>query len=162
MIPAIIDFAKSARTDFGVEPRAVLEIGSLDLNGSAREAWPGVPWTGIDVQPGRGVDRAMDGRMALAAYGHYAFDLLVCCEALEHDPRPWEVWRLFPRLVRPGGWLLASMPTFGFGYHGHPKDYWRASEDAFREVILDGWEVLRLATVTDHVGQPCVVAVGRR
>lgn len=162
MIPAIIDFARTAAADFGIKPARVLEIGSLDVNGSVREAFPGVPWVGIDNQPGKGVDKVMDGRGALAEWGHYAFDLVCCCEALEHDPRPWEVWKLFPRLVRAGGWLIVSTPGFGFGYHGYPKDYHRFSEDTYREVIFDGWELLRLATVRDGLGNPCVVGVGRR
>jgi SAM-dependent methyltransferase len=161
VIPAILDFARAAAADFGIRPTRVLEIGSLDVNGSVRSVFPGVPWVGIDRVAGRGVDVVMDGRESVHHYGHGAFDLVVCCEALEHDPRPWEVWRLFPRLLRPGGFLLVSTPTFGFGYHGYPKDYWRPSEDAYREVIFEGLELLRLATLLDVTGAPCICGVGR-
>jgi SAM-dependent methyltransferase len=162
MTPGILEFIRDAATEFSVRPGNALEIGSLNVNGSVRDVFPGVQWLGIDRQPGPGVDRVMDGRHVPAFWPHPSFDLLVCCEALEHDPRPWEVWRLFPKLVRAGGWLIVSTPGFGFPYHGHPRDYHRFSEDTYREVIFDGWQLLRLGTVLDPAGNPCVVGVGRR
>lgn len=164
MVPAIIDFAHKARRDFGIAPGRVLEVGSLDVNGSVREVFePGSQcYRGIDRAPGPGVDEVMDGRAALGVFGYGVFDTVVCCECLEHDPRPWELIAAMHGLLAPGGHLFVSTPTFGFPYHGYPKDYWRLSEDAFREVVFEGFELLRLSTVVDTVGQPCVVGVGRR
>ena len=46
MVPAIIDFARTAAADFGIKPARVLEVGSLDVNGSVREAFVGsVAWS---------------------------------------------------------------------------------------------------------------------
>jgi SAM-dependent methyltransferase len=44
-------------------------------------------------------------------------------------------------------------------YHATPRDYYRFSEDAFREVFLEGMECLTLVTVLNPVR---LIAVGRR
>jgi hypothetical protein len=70
-----------------VNPRRVLEFGSLDINGSARSIFPEVDdedWFGIDLQDGPRVDEIADAatfRVAMPA------DLVVCCEVLEHTPQ---------------------------------------------------------------------------
>ena len=40
----------------------VLEVGSLDLNGSVRRFFSNCAYTGIDVAPGKGVDIVCQGQ----------------------------------------------------------------------------------------------------
>jgi hypothetical protein len=65
----------------------VLEIGSRDVNGSVRSLFTGAKYLGLDVAPGPGVDIVIDAEDYTGG-GH---DCVVCCEVLEHAPRPEEI-----------------------------------------------------------------------
>jgi SAM-dependent methyltransferase len=86
-----------------------LEIGSRNYNGTVRDLFrrhfrPLSYW-GIDLQPGPGVDQAVDA----AEYdGRAHFDLVVCCEVLEHAADPMEIIDCAARALRPGGRLLLT------------------------------------------------------
>lgn len=90
------------------------------------------------------------------------FDTVLCCEMLEHDPKPWISVAQMHAVLKPGGTLFVSAPTFGFPLHRFPKDYYRFGEDAFGEFIFAGFDVLRLAEVRDHVGDPILWCLGTR
>ena len=64
----------------------VIEIGSRNVNGSAKDAFPGLNWYGIDSEEGPGVDEVYD---AAEYWPHRPFCTVVCCEVLEHSER----WR---------------------------------------------------------------------
>jgi hypothetical protein len=70
----------------------VLEIGSININGSARELWGNLkPYVGIDIVPGAGVDYVVDFRTVTNPSQDYylreSFHTIVCTEVLEHvDP----------------------------------------------------------------------------
>ena len=72
----------------------VLEIGSLNINGSARVHWPNARWLGIDRQRGPGVDVVTD---FLDWQSDSRWDAVVCCEVLEHCSD----WRAIVGRVRP-------------------------------------------------------------
>ncbi len=74
----------------------MIEIGSLDINGSVRSLFAGSEYIGIDPQDGPGVDWVGD---ALDYEPGDRVDCVVCCEVLEHSPK----WR---ELVKKGmEWL---------------------------------------------------------
>jgi hypothetical protein len=63
--------------------RRVLEFGSLNINGSARDViatYDDKGYLGIDAQGGRGVDEVIDA----VDYRAQPVELVVCCEVLEH------------------------------------------------------------------------------
>ena len=62
---------------------SVLEIGSLDINGSVRDIFPGAFFWGVDVQAGRGVDEQRDFATRVKPSTEQ-WDCVVCCEVLEH------------------------------------------------------------------------------
>lgn len=64
--------------------------------------------------------------------------------------------------LKPGGTLFVSAPTFGFPLHRFPKDYFRFGEDAFREFIFAGFDVLRLGENREAAGQPILCCLGRK
>lgn len=164
MVPAIIDFALAVRRDFAIAPGHVLEVGSYNVNGSIRAAFqPGAAsYIGIDVSPGAGVDRVLNAHDIDRVWAPQTFDTVLCCEMLEHDPRPWISVAQMHAVLKPGGTLFVSAPTFGFPLHRFPRDYYRFGEDAFREFIFAGLDVLRLAEIRDHVGDPILCCVGRK
>ena len=84
-------------------PKSVIEIGSRDINGTAR--MPGIEWFGIDLVPGTGVDKVVD---ACYFKPEALVDCVVCCEVLEHAP-DWAVMVLKAcRWLKPGGCLLVT------------------------------------------------------
>jgi hypothetical protein len=60
--------------------RAVLEVGSRDVNGSVRPLFPGAAYWGIDREPGPGVDEVGDGAAWRPADGK-TFDCAICFPA---------------------------------------------------------------------------------
>jgi SAM-dependent methyltransferase len=181
--PAIIDWASKV-----VYPKLeelthalgrglrVGELGSQDVNGTLRTPLGPVAgsWLGVDKQAARGVDvvggveeliarrpRLLSKKWETGFDFDLGFDAVVCTEAIEHDPFFWETMEGLYRCVRPGGYLVASSPSYGFPYHGYPKDYYRFSPDAWREVLLVGYEVIDLREVGGP-GDRITVALGKR
>jgi len=96
----------------GVAPRAaarwVVELGARDFNGTVRDLFPSARgYTGVDLVPGRGVDVVADAADWRPPAGP-APDLVVCCEVLEHTPRPEAVVRNAAAMLAPGGRLVVT------------------------------------------------------
>ena len=89
----------------------VVEFGSLDVNGSAREAVPqaDVEWVGIDRCAGPGVDLVLD--LEQDDLELEDFDLGVCCETLEHVMAVGRVVDLLIGAVKVGGYVLITCAT---------------------------------------------------
>lgn len=113
----------------------VIEVGSLDVNGQARDCVPAElcrTWVGLDLVPGAGVTVVGDA----VEYLHDAgarFDVAVCTEVLEHSPRWAEIVNGLLRVLRPEGWLILTcagpdrLPHAADGSPGgpHPGEYYR-------------------------------------
>jgi hypothetical protein len=84
--------------------KTVLEIGSLNINGTVRTYFENCKYHGLDVVHGPGVDEVC------WAHEHDGgpYDVVISCESLEHDP----YWRLTLKrmagLLRPGGLLVIT------------------------------------------------------
>ncbi|MBS0304613.1 MAG: class I SAM-dependent methyltransferase [Proteobacteria bacterium] len=131
----------------------VLEVGSLDINGSLRPLFEGCEYTGADLQLGPGVDLACPGQLLEFPSGH--FDTVVSAECLEHNPFWRETLANMLRMTRPGGLVLVSCATTGRKEHGTTRtnpdaspftvaarwDYYRnlRARDVERGVHLPGW-----------------------
>lgn len=114
----------------------VLDIGSLDINGSLRSVCPArLAYTGIDLSPGKGVDFVLSDPYAYPfPDGH--FHMIVSTSCFEHDPWFWVTFLEAVRVLAPGGLLYINAPSNGF-YHGHPFDHWRFFPDA--GLALQAW-----------------------
>ncbi len=118
----------------------VLEIGSLDINGSVRPLFnesisQGGSFFGIDIQEGPGVDLVAD---ASVYQSDKLFDIVVCAEVFEHTA----VW---PKIVRnshsllvPGGMFIATMAGEG-----------RPPHSAIDENPIRSWEYYKNVTGKD-------------
>lgn len=134
-------------------PAAVLEVGSYDVNGSVRELFPGVPYLGLDLRAGPGVDIVADGADWQMA-GGYRFPLVLCLETLEHTERQAELCRNLVANCAAGGVVLvtAAGPT----RTPHGRDGGEVGEEFYRNVTaaeLVAWLVGGCVTVlTEEVG----------
>jgi hypothetical protein len=120
----------------------VLEVGSLDINGTVRDFFASRKYVGVDVAPGRGVDVVCNGEDL--DYPDNSFDVAVSAECFEHNPE-WvatfqNMWRMSSTHV------MMTCATEGRPEHGTRKsspgsspltldwDYYRnLREDDFRE-----------------------------
>lgn len=94
----------------------VLEVGSLNINGTVRVHFEACAYTGIDVGPGPGVDVVCQGQDYDAADG--SFDVVVSCETMEHNPFWRETLANMARLCRAGGLLIMTCASTGRPEHG--------------------------------------------
>jgi hypothetical protein len=80
------DFVKSVRDKFpeSFNKAKVLEVGSLDINGSVRQFFTDCDYLGIDVGEGKGVDLVCQGQEMQAPKD--SFDTVISCECFEHNP----------------------------------------------------------------------------
>lgn len=98
------------------EARRVLEIGSLNINGSVRQFFQGCDYLGIDVGEGAGVDRICRGQDFDAPAE--SFDTVITCEMMEHNPDWARTWLNMIRVMKPDGLLVLTCATVGRKQHG--------------------------------------------
>jgi len=117
----------------------VLEVGSRLTN---PETWWIVnrdlargAWTGIDMQPGDGVDRVADLH-ALPDEWAGRFTGVLCSEVLEHVARPWVALPKLREAMQPGAWLVVTT-LFAFPEHGFPDDYYRYTRSGIALLLAD-------------------------
>jgi hypothetical protein len=94
----------------------VIEVGSLDLNGSVRTVFSDCQYTGYDLAPGPGVDVAEQGQLIGAPTA--SAQTLVSAECFEHNPFWVETFSNMLRLSAPGGFIAISCATTGRQEHG--------------------------------------------
>ena len=99
--------------------KTVLEIGSLDVNGSVRTFFEDCRYVGIDVGVGKGVDIVAAGESFAGAT--HGFDVVISCEAMEHNPCWRETLQNAVRMLKPDGLLLLTCATYGRRQHGTPR-----------------------------------------
>lgn len=116
----------------------VLEVGSLNVNGTVRGLFAGGSYLGVDIVDGPGVDRVVNAHQLVDELGPSdpggGFDLVLCLEMLEHDDAPWLTMAQLGACVRPGGHLLVSARGNGFPEHNRP-DRWRFMRDGFEQLL---------------------------
>ena len=159
--PACIDFGRRMLDASDVAGKDVLEVGSLDVNGSLRpyvESLGPRSYLGVDLTEGPGVDQVCPAERLVEHLGTEAFDLVVCTEVLEHV-REWRVVvSNLKRLLRPGGILLLTTRSRGFPYHEFPFDYWRYEVEDIQRIFGD----LELQAIEPDTYMPGIFVKARR
>jgi SAM-dependent methyltransferase len=141
-----MDFLRRSVDPTFVVGRSVLEVGSLDVNGSPRKlVYPMQPsqYIGVDQVAGPGVDRIASAYHLIEEFGVDAFDLVISTEMLEHV----DEWRIavsqMKRVTKLGGHLIITARGPGFPRHDFPADYWRFTPADFARIFAD-MDILRL------------------
>lgn len=142
MHESVMEFAKRCLTPELLGGCDVLEVGSLNVNGSVRdfaEPLAGM-YFGIDIVSGPGVDLVQDAT-AMSGDG---WGLVVCTEMLEHA-RDWRAAvSHLKQAVDEGSLILLTTRSIGFArHHEHPGDFWRFSVEQMRDIFSD-FEILAL------------------
>lgn len=92
----------------------VLEVGSLDINGSVRQFFESCNYVGCDLGPGKGVDILSPGHML--DYDDKHFYTSISCECFEHDKHWKETFANMVRMTRH--LVIFTCATTGRPEHG--------------------------------------------
>ena len=93
----------------------VLELGSLDINGTARDSFSNCEFVGIDKFPGKCVDIVIEAKNTVFTPNY--FDVLISMSMFEHDP-DWKI-SLSHNLqwLRSNGFVMLSWGAEGNKHH---------------------------------------------
>jgi len=106
MHPAALRFVCAAAAQLPPDV-AVYDIGSRNINGSARQAFPfAKAYLGIDLVAGQDVDIVGDATLYTPPF---VPDVVVCCEVLEHTYAAGVLCERAWSLLAPRGTLIASL-----------------------------------------------------
>ena len=150
----------------------LIEFGAYNVNGTQRVNFPDFNYVGVDIEAGACVDIVADvtklhnltailENHGLPSCGKY--DVVVCCETLEHVPIFWDAMETITTMCKPHGYILLSFPTFGFPYHAFPIDCNRFTMDA-----VNAWgeywslNILEHREVKDSAENPCLVVLMKK
>ena len=135
-----IDFGKAHLAEEVIKGKSVIEVGSLDVNGSLRQvaaAFAPSSYIGVDIQMGRGVDQVCKVEDLIRTFGCERFDVVLCTEVLEHVKDWREAIHNLKEVLKPGGVLLITTRSLGKEYHGYPFDFWRYELSDMKAIFSD-------------------------
>jgi len=96
----------------------VLEMGSLNVNGTLRDLFDECEYTGVDVIPGKDVD--VVGTFHEVDSKNRIFDVVCSVNSLEHDMHFNKTLPRMYELLAPGGLMFISA-AYKWGEHGTRK-----------------------------------------
>lgn len=119
---SVREFVRRIATERNLTSADVLELGSLDVNGTVRDLFTGT-YHGVDIVEGPGVDT-----VASAHDIDTEADVVLCLEMLEHDANPNATFATIARCLTADGTAIITTRSAGFPHH-HPPDLWRFTFD---------------------------------
>lgn len=96
--------------------KSVLEIGSLDINGTIRTFFTDCNYIGLDVGQGKGVDIVCRGEEYDAPEN--SFDVTCSTECFEHTDKWAEIFSNMHRMTKQNGLIFFTCASVGRGEHG--------------------------------------------
>ena len=135
----------------------VIEIGSRDHGGEGKAVnfrdlcAEAKSFTGVDIEPGDGVDVVWDFEEGPGGFVYNHFDLVICCSVFEHVRKPWVLAQNIADIIKPGGAIFVSVPWV-WKYHAYPDDYWRMSFSGVAS-LFPGFDFVRTAYATPIHGE---------
>lgn len=114
------------------EALTILDLGSMDVNGSYRELFDRPQWRyiGVDMTAGNNVDIVLQNPYAWREVGTDSIDVLISGQAFEHMEYFWITILEIARILKPGGICCIIAPSSGYE-HRYPVDCWRFYPDGF-------------------------------
>ena len=111
----------------------VLDVGSLDVNGSYRNLFDSNHWDyiGLDAEPGKNVNIVPKDPYDWKEVESNTFDLVISGQALEHIEFPWKTFENIERVLKSNASCCIIAPSCG-PEHKHPVDCWRFYPDGMR------------------------------
>lgn len=117
--------------------KKVLEIGSLNINGTLRDFFVDSDYIGIDVGDGPGVDIVCEGQSYNAPDESY--DVVCSAECFEHNPYWLETFKNMIRLCKKNGFVFFTCASDGRPEHGTS----RTTPQCSPLTVSNGWDYYR-------------------
>lgn len=95
---------------------SVLDVGSLNVNGTAKPLFNNCKYVGLDLGPGENVDVVCKAHEYDAPDA--SFDTIISGECFEHDMYIEQTLKNIVRLLKPGGLFAFSCANRGRAEHG--------------------------------------------
>lgn len=137
----------------------VLDVGSLDVNGTYRELVERRGWryTGLDVEAGPNVDIVPKAPYTWPIRNG-AYDVVICGNMLHNTAHPWLLVPEMARVLRLGGLLVVVTITWNWAPAGrYPIDAWRFMRDGLK-VLFDQAGCLERYAISTNEESPDIVA----
>ena len=90
----------------------VLDVGSLDINGSYRPLFPNTTYHGLDIQSGDNVDIVAENPYCWDIRNN-TYDCVVSGQTFEHIKYPEKTINEINRVLKTNGWLCIIAPSRG-------------------------------------------------
>ncbi len=144
----MLAFRENYLRDRKDEPLLILDLGSLDVNGSYRPCFDLPPWRyrGMDMSLGENVDILLQDPYLWREIPSGSADILISGQAFEHIEYFWITMLEIARVLKPGGLCCIIAPSGGYE-HRYPVDCWRFYPDGFRALArFARFEILDAST----------------
>ena len=151
MHESVLQFFERALPRRQVHGQRVLEVGSLNVNGSVRtilEPHGPIEYVGIDMTPGPGVDLVTTVEDfekppdRATTWERKTFGVVVSTEMLEHAPDWRSAVEAMTRLC--SGVLVVTARGPGFPKHDYPNDHWRFTLEDFHMMFSKDFDIVAL------------------
>jgi hypothetical protein len=141
MLQSILDFISGVVNDDWIRGASVLEVGSLNVNGSPRSViarFGPKEYIGVDARPGPDVDVVLEAENLHSIFGARRFDIVISTEMLEHALF-WRqsLWNMVA-VLKKDGLLVITTRSPGYPRHDFPGDYWRFTVEDFAALFGGG------------------------
>lgn len=112
---------------------SILDVGSMDINGTYRALFkrPGWTYEGCDMEAGPNVDIVLEKPYDWTTIAPERYDVVVSGQSFEHIEYIWITISEIARVLKPGGLACIIAPSSG-PEHKFPFDCWRIYPDGFR------------------------------
>ena len=140
------DFVQSLKNKFPnfFHNTNMIEIGSLDINGTIRKHFTDCHYVGVDVGQGPNVDLVCEGQNV--DHPDNSYDVSGSCNCFEHNPHWIGTFQNMWRMTRVGGLVFVSVPTIGCPEHGTHQN----KPDDSPLTIKRGWDYYKNLTEQDY------------
>lgn len=147
----MLAFKKKYLEDRKGDPILILDLGSLDVNGSYREHFAVSPWTyrGLDAAAGKNVDIVLRDPYDWREIRTGSADVVISGQAFEHVEFFWLTMLEIARVLKPEGICCLIAPSGG-PEHRYPVDCWRFYPDGF--AALARFASLEVAEIHSYQG----------
>lgn len=134
----------------------VLDVGSLDINGSYRYLFDNWEYIGLDIIPGRNVDYIPDDPYDWKELESNFFDAVISGQAVEHIEFPEKTFNEIARVLKPNCLICVIGPTVG-GKHHEP--WFRDLTPSYMRKLAEdvGLEVLNINVNNESIWHDCIL-----
>ena len=141
-----VENLKSRYPDYFLN-KSVLDIGSLNINGSLRDFFVNCHYTGIDLDSGVGVDIVCSGQDYNAP--DQTYDVVCSSECFEHNPYWMETFNNMIRMCKFEGFVFFTCASDGRPEHGTSRS--EPNSSPFTAFKWDYYKNLNIQDFTSNI-----------